>query len=53
MPMYVEGFMQLNNSKKQFTFLKSMDIANINAEVESIHPRTHEFWEREDIKKSE
>ena len=49
--MYVEGFMQLNNSKKQFTFLKSMDIANINAEVESIHPSTHEFWEREDIKK--
>ena len=53
MPMYVEGFMQLNNSKKQFNFLKSMDIANINAEVESIHPRTHKFWEREDIKKSE
>ena len=51
MPLYVEGFMQLNNTKKQFNFLKSLDIANINAEVENLHPSTHEFWEREDIKK--
>ena len=51
MPMHVEGFMQINESKKQFNFLKSLDIANINAEVENVHPSTHEFWEREDIKK--
>ena len=37
--------------KKQFNFLKSLDIANINAEVDNLHPSTHEFWEREDIKK--
>jgi len=52
MAMRVEGFMQINESKKQFNFLKSLDIANINAEVENVHPSTHEFWEREDIKKS-
>ena len=51
MPLHVEGFMQLNDSKKQFNFLTSLDIANINEQVESIHPSTHEFWEREDIKK--
>ena len=51
MPMHVEGFMQSNESKKQFNFLKSLDIANINTEVENVHPSTHEFWEREDIKK--
>ena len=32
MPMHVEGFMQINESKKQFNFLKSLDIANINAQ---------------------
>ena len=51
MRMHVEGFMQLNDSKKQFNFLRSLDIANINKEVENLHPSTHEFWEREDIKK--
>ena len=35
----------------QFNFLKSLDIANINAEFENLHPSTHVFWEREDIKK--
>jgi len=51
MPLHVEGFMQINDTKKQFNFLKSLDIANINAEVDNIHPSTHEIWEREDIKK--
>ena len=46
MPLHVEGFMQLNDSKKQFIFLRSLGIANINAEVENIHSTTHEFWER-------
>ena len=46
MPLHVEEFMQLNDSKKQFNSLRSLDIANINAEVENIHPSTHEFWER-------
>ena len=32
-------------------FLKSLDIANINAEVENLHPSTHEFWENATIKK--
>ena len=51
MPMTVEGFIKLNDTKKQFNFLRSLDIANINAEVENLHPSTHELWEREDIKK--
>ena len=29
---------QINDTKKQFNFLKSLDIANINAEVDNIHP---------------
>ena len=49
--MTVEGFIQLNDSKKQFNFFKSLDLANINLEVESLHPCTHEFWENEEIKK--
>ena len=49
--MTVEGFIQLNDSKKQFNFLQSLDITNINAEVENLHLSTHEFWESEDIKK--
>ena len=43
MPLYVEGFMQLNDTKKQFNFLKSLGVANINAEVENLHPSTHKF----------
>ena len=31
--------------------MKSLDIANFNAEVENLHPCTHEFWENEVIKK--
>ena len=51
MTMSVEEFIQINDSKKQFDFLKSLDRANINAEVESLHPCTHEFLENEEIKK--
>ena len=43
--------MQINDRKEQFNFLKSLDIANINAEVENLHPSTHEFWENSTIKK--
>ena len=31
--------------QQSFNFLKSLDIANINAEVEKLHPSTHELWE--------
>ena len=41
--MTVEGFIQLNDSKKQFHFLQSLDITNINTEVENLHPCTHEI----------
>ena len=50
-PVSVEGYMQINDRKEQFNFLKSLDIANINAEVENLHPSTHEFWENSTIKK--
>ena len=51
MPITVEGFMQVNDSKKQFNFFKSLEIANVNLEVENLHPSTHEFWENAEIKK--
>ena len=41
----LKGHMQFNDKKQQFNFLKSLDIININAEVENFHPSTHEFWE--------
>ena len=50
-PVTVEGFIQLNDTKKQFNFFKSLDIPNINSEVENLHPSTHKLWDKEDIKK--
>ena len=43
--------MKINDKKEQFNFLKSLDIVNINAEVENLHPSTHKFWENATIKK--
>ena len=43
--------MQLNDTKKQFNFLKSLDIADINSKVEILHPSAHEFWENVNVKK--
>ena len=49
--MKVEGCMQLNDSKKQFNFFKSLDIANINSEEEDFHPSTNQFWKNVNVKK--
>ena len=51
MPSTVESFMKVNDTKQPFNFFKSLDIANINQEVENLHPSTHEFWENEEIRK--
>ena len=50
MPIKVERYLQLNDSKNQFNFFKSLDIANINSEVENLHPNIHEFWENVNVK---
>ena len=50
-PISVEGYIQINDKKLQFNFLKSLHIANIDAEVENLHPSTHEFWENATINK--
>ena len=52
MPMTVEGFIKLNDNKKQFNFLKSLDIANINAEVENLHPVRMSFGKKKTSKES-
>ena len=36
--------------KKSFNFLKSLDIAAINNEIELLHPSAHEFWEIEETR---
>ena len=36
--------------KKSFNFLKSLDIAAINTEIELLHPCTHEFWKEEETR---
>ena len=43
--MTAENYMTNNDSKGSFNFLKRLDIANINAEVDKLHPSPHEFWE--------
>ena len=50
--MTVEGFMQQNDSKKQFNFFKSLGIANINSKVENLHQGTHEFWELKEFSRN-
>ena len=35
---------------KSFTFLKSLDIASINNEVELLHPSVHEFWDEAEVR---
>ena len=42
--------MNVNYTKKPFNFLKSLDIASINREMEMLHPGTHEFWDNEEIR---
>ena len=44
-PKTLEGMLSVNSMKKIFNFLKSLDIAAINNEIELLHPSTHEFWE--------
>ena len=46
----IEGMMNVNSIKK-FQFLKSLDIASINNELESLHLSTHEFWKEEKVRK--
>ena len=50
LPNTAEGFMNVNNTKKTFNFLKSLDIASINKETEMLHPGTHMFWDNEEIR---
>ena len=42
--------MNVNNTKKTFNFLKSLDITSINKETELLHPGTHMFWDNEEIR---
>ena len=42
--------LSVNLMKKSFNFLKSLDIAAINNEIELLHPSTHEFWEDEETR---
>ena len=42
--------MNVNYTKKPFNFLRSLDIASINREMEMLHPGTHEFWDNEEIR---
>ena len=50
LPNTVEGFMNVNYTKKPFNLLRSLDIASINREMEMLHPGTHEFWDNEEIR---
>ena len=50
--MTVDVLMKLNDKKnKAFQFLKSMEIALINSEIENLHPSTHGFWKQDNIHK--
>ena len=51
-PKTSHGMMDINRQKVQFNFLKSLEINNINMEVEQLHPCTHEFWEEDNVRKS-
>ena len=42
--------LSINTVIKSFNFLKSLDIAAINTEIELLHPCTHEFWEEEETR---
>ena len=46
-PKTIEGMLKVNMLKKSVNFLKSLDIAAINNEIELLHPIAHEFWEVE------
>ena len=50
LPNTAEGFMNVNNTKKTFNFLKSLDLASINKETDLLHPGTHMFWDDEEIR---
>ena len=49
-PKKIEGMLSINTIKKSFNFLKSLDIAAINTEIELLHPSTHEFWGEEETR---
>ena len=49
-PKTIEGMLKVNMLKKSFNFLKSLDIAAINNEIELLHPSAHEFWEVEETR---
>ena len=42
--------LNINTTKKSFNFLKSLDIAATNNEIELLHLSPHEFWEDEGIR---
>ena len=49
-PKTIDGMLKFNMLKKSFNFLKSLDIAAINNEIELLHPSAHEFWEVEETR---
>ena len=49
-PKTIDGMLKVNMLKKSFNFLKSLDIAAINNEIELLHPSAHEFWEVEETR---
>ena len=51
-PKSSHGMMDINRNKVQFSFLKNLEISNINMEVDQLHPSTHEFWEEDNVRKS-
>ena len=51
LPTLLESFRLINDTRQSFNFLKSIDIANINTEIENLHPSTHKFWEEANIRK--
>ena len=52
MPKTGLGMVDINKNKVSFNFLKSLDIAAINRELDLLHPCAHEFWEEEEIRNS-
>ena len=49
-PKTIQGMLISNRMKKSFNFLKSLNIAALNNEIELIRPSKREFWGDEEIR---
>ena len=49
-PIKTAVWFGFHKGQTNYNFLKSLDIAAINNEIELLHPSTHEFWEDEEIR---